>query len=295
MTAERKVETLFFLRASKQAESDRRAAGGNAATGNGREQHGLDRRARPAGEPARAAGKERDGTSRIALPRSLPEQIAEEVGRAIVAGHYEPGQRLIETELAERFGVSRGPVRESLRILERRRLVDLVPRRGAYVRKFSLQSVSDLFNVRIAITSMSIRLMPDPASNAFVETVGRRVVELEALAASNSADPLAFALTMTRAVFGLVRAAGNELAEELMTDLANQTVWTTIWRHALDYTTAERRRETAADMTAVLSAIRSGDLSAAEVKMRDLLEENRDRAVAELSRIRGEIVALHGV
>src|SRR6185295_15358913 len=60
---------------------------------------------------------------------SLPEQIAERVGNAIIRGNYEPGARIQEQALADQFHVSRGPVREALRILERDGLVRIHARR----------------------------------------------------------------------------------------------------------------------------------------------------------------------
>ena len=87
--------------------------------------------------------------------RTLPEQIADELGVALVAGRIPAGQRLLEQELAERFAVSRGPIREALRLLERRGIVTLTPRRGAYARELTMDAIADLFNVRNAISALA--------------------------------------------------------------------------------------------------------------------------------------------
>ena len=92
-------------------------------------------------------------------PRTIPEQVAEELGAEIIAGRRKAGERLVELDLAQDFGVSRGPIREAIRILERRRLVELLPRRGAYVRPLSLKSIADLFNVRTALSTLAVRTM----------------------------------------------------------------------------------------------------------------------------------------
>ena len=97
--------------------------------------------------------------SRSFAPRTIPEQVAEELGAEIVAGRRKAGERLFELELAQCFGSSRGPVREAIRILERRRLIDLLPRRGAYVRPLSLKSIADLFNVRTALSMLAVKTM----------------------------------------------------------------------------------------------------------------------------------------
>jgi DNA-binding GntR family transcriptional regulator len=57
------------------------------------------------------------------LTQSLPEQIAAQLSERIVSGAYTPGQRVMEQAIAEEFDVSRGPVREALRLLEKEGLV----------------------------------------------------------------------------------------------------------------------------------------------------------------------------
>ena len=120
-----------------------------------------------------AAANDGDADGRFS-PRTIPEQLAEELGADIVAGRRKAGERLIELDLAQNFGVSRGPVREALRILERRRMVDLLPRRGAYVRPLSLKSIADLFNVRLALSLLAARTMATAPVESYVETLARR-------------------------------------------------------------------------------------------------------------------------
>src|SRR6187399_161826 len=76
--------------------------------------------------------------------RTIPEQIANHVAVAIVNGEYRDGERIREQELAEMYGVSRGPVREAIRTLETHGLVILYPRRGAYVVGISLDVIVDV-------------------------------------------------------------------------------------------------------------------------------------------------------
>jgi len=70
---------------------------------------------------------------------SLPEQIAEQIGKDILAGRYEPGARIQEVEVANSFNGSRGPVREALRILERDGLIQITARRGAQVTALTIE------------------------------------------------------------------------------------------------------------------------------------------------------------
>jgi DNA-binding GntR family transcriptional regulator len=219
-------------------------------------------------------------------PRTLPDQVADELGAEIVSGRRKAGERLVELDLARDFGVSRGPIREAIRILERRRLVDVFPRRGAYIRPLSLKSVADLFNVRTALSMLAVRTMATSPVESFVDTLARRCDELKAMVELN--DPMAFARTTTRAVKTIARGSGNDLLVELLTDLANQTVWETIWKTPLDYQTRDIRRLSADLMASTLKAIRQRKPNAAVTYLGQLLESDRDRALSTLSRIRGE-------
>jgi DNA-binding GntR family transcriptional regulator len=230
-------------------------------------------------------------TEKRFAPRALPDQVAEELGAEIVAGRRKAGERLIELDLARDFGVSRGPIREAIRILERRRLVEVRPRRGAYVRPLSLKSVTDLFNVRMALSTLAVRTMANQPVESYIETLARRCAELEARIDVD--DPIEFARVMTRAVKTIARGSGNELLVELLTDLANQTVWTTIWKAPLDYLTREIRRTSAELMASTLDAIRRRDPETAVANLGQLLGADRDRALAALSKMRSQTFGLH--
>jgi DNA-binding GntR family transcriptional regulator len=226
-------------------------------------------------------------------PRTLPDQVAEELGAEIVAGRRKAGERLVELDLARDFGVSRGPIREAIRILERRRLVEVRPRRGAYIKPLSLKSVADLFNVRTALSMLAVRTMASSPVESYIETLARRCDELKSLVDIN--EPSTFALTTTRAVKTIAHGSGNELLVELLTDLADQTVWTTIWKTPLDYQTRELRQLGADLMMSTLRAIRQRKPNAAASHLGELLEGDRNRALATLSRLRGEALDLNAL
>ena len=118
----------------------------------------------------------RDDTTTVGRRRvrtlTIPEQIATRVAAAIVNGEYRDGERLREQELAEAYGVSRGPVREALRALERYGLAVLLPRRGAYVVGLSLDVIAEAFNARAALAGIAVRQLTrrgDAAATAEAE------------------------------------------------------------------------------------------------------------------------------
>ena len=85
---------------------------------------------------------------------SLTEQIADHLTRSIVTGALKPCERVQEQQVARALGVSRGSVREALLILERRHLVEIVPRRGAVVSSLGRRQLDDLFDLLEALYTM---------------------------------------------------------------------------------------------------------------------------------------------
>lgn len=75
-----------------------------------------------------------------------------------MAGRYGPGQRLVEAEIARRAGVSRTPVRQALRWLEREGVVEIEKRRGATMRALSAQQIADLYELRAQLEAFACRL-----------------------------------------------------------------------------------------------------------------------------------------
>jgi DNA-binding GntR family transcriptional regulator len=97
-------------------------------------------------------------------PNQVPEQgtladvAARRLAQSIVTGELAQGQKLNEAELAERFGMGRGPLREALRHLEGMRLVKRIPNAGARVVVLDRKTLSDLYAVREVLEGMACRL-----------------------------------------------------------------------------------------------------------------------------------------
>ena len=84
--------------------------------------------------------------------------LCEHLQNGIFVGRFAPGQRLIERDLIEEFGLSRGPVREAFHRLSADGLVDLIPHRGAIVRRLLRQEVQDLFQIRESLEGLAAGL-----------------------------------------------------------------------------------------------------------------------------------------
>jgi DNA-binding GntR family transcriptional regulator len=82
---------------------------------------------------------------------SLARSAADWIAEHIISGEIKPGEKLTETGLAERMGVSRSPVREALQALSREGLIILEPRRGAHVSALNARDVRDLYACRLLL------------------------------------------------------------------------------------------------------------------------------------------------
>lgn len=88
----------------------------------------------------------------------MVERIAATLKEQILEGTLVPGQRLISRDLIEELGISRGPLREAFRRLAADRLVQLIPNRGAIVRRLSRDEIINLFQIREALEGQAARL-----------------------------------------------------------------------------------------------------------------------------------------
>ena len=70
---------------------------------------------------------------KFASPTPLPDLVMQALSEKIITNQLKPGERINEARIAEEFGISRSPVREAIRLLEKNRLVEIVPRKGARV------------------------------------------------------------------------------------------------------------------------------------------------------------------
>lgn len=102
--------------------------------------------------------------------RPLREMVYEELKMQILTGAIIPGTRMMEVELAKEIGVSRTPIREAIRKLEKEGLVTIEPRRGAYASQISTEDMIDILEVRqdmegLAAFFAASRMTPEQLQN----------------------------------------------------------------------------------------------------------------------------------
>jgi DNA-binding GntR family transcriptional regulator len=213
-----------------------------------------------------------------ALTMSLPEQIAAKLSERIVSGGYEPGQRIMEQALAAEFAVSRGPVREALRILERDGLVTILARRGALVTNLEIAEVKEIFDIRAMLNGLRDRLIAEAAEREQVlRLLEPQVAQLTRLArdAKRGHEYVEIVWALNRI---LTQSCPNARLKTILDSLARQTL-----RYSqLGLATPERRRQSVQHWQNLVQAIRKGDGAKAERIARERVTDSRDAAIRAL-------------
>jgi len=112
--------------------------------------------------------------------RSLSHDVRDELERMILAGELEAGERLNEVALASKLGVSRGPIREAARSLERCGLITTVANQGAFVRKLSTEGILELYDLRAMIAGYLCARVAECGSKAQKAELRDYVTKMEA-------------------------------------------------------------------------------------------------------------------
>jgi DNA-binding GntR family transcriptional regulator len=191
----------------------------------------------------------------VAAP--LRKQVIELLRTAIISFEYEPGQRLVERELCERFEVSRTVIREVLRHLEAEGLIDLVPNRGPIVSITSAPEAVALYEVRENLEALAAACCAERASPAqkarlrkslaLVATAYKRGVLIDELAAKDEFYRV------------LCEGAANPVIGSML-----RTVQARVQMlRGLSLKTAGRPAESLAELERVVGAIEKGDRAAA--------------------------------
>lgn len=206
--------------------------------------------------------------------QTLAEQVTAALQRAIVTGEFAPGTKLNEPELAKRFGISRGPLREAISRLEARRLVRVIPNTGARVVALGTAELIALFETREALEGQAARLAAGRMTPAEIRELG---LLLDAHSTQIAADG-GRAYYQDEGDFDfhhrVATGAGNPLLKSILLDDLYQLL--RMYRFRLSI--AEGRAEQALnEHRQILAAIGNRDADLAEMLMRRHVAGGRRR------------------
>jgi len=165
---------------------------------------------------------------------SLPEQIARYLTEKNVRGALEAGDRLVEQSLAEELKVSRGPIREALRILEKSMLLDLTPRHGARVTDLSPAFVDWLYDILTELYALTARKAA--ANRDDKDLAEMRTALIRIRTAVEDREPREYYDAIFEFAAVAMRASRNPLLVRILADLEPST-------RRVQYATLSRRAD----------------------------------------------------
>jgi DNA-binding GntR family transcriptional regulator len=207
-------------------------------------------------------------------PRALPDFVASSLRRAILEGVFQPGERLVERQIAEQFQISKTPVREALQELKRRGLVTSRTHRGTEVRTVDARMVREIYQVRIALEPEAIRhAVPchDDETKAALKTT------LERAADAGRRGDLVELIFINRELHALLlEPCPNQMLKDLIEELSDQVALIAVsgWRTRPSWVDEGEQH------TQIVDAVERGDADDAAALLRLHIEQSLDRVAA---------------
>lgn len=207
--------------------------------------------------------------------RTLRDEVTKELRRRILSGELAQGERLVEDRLAALLGVSRNPVRESIRVLAAEGFVEVVPRIGATVARLSAEEGEELFDVRMAIEGLAARLAARKRSPEAAERLRRVLDAAKEAVADGRLEEVSKLNTAFHLAVG--EAAGNSYLNLMMKPMLQRAQW------VFSQTAAARGPHSWTEHVSLCEAIAAGDE-----------DEAQARAVAHVAAARRSFLAAVG-
>jgi DNA-binding GntR family transcriptional regulator len=154
--------------------------------------------------------------------KPLRELVYEELRMLIMTGQIKPGTRMMEIDLAESMGVSRTPVREAIRQLEKDNLVTIEPRRGAYVSDISAKDMEDMLFVREPLEGLATYLAAQNMTDDGLEELKKVNARYEE--AYNEGETESLIQLDTRFHNLITEGSGNKYLIAILKDLQEQVL-----------------------------------------------------------------------
>lgn len=119
---------------------------------------------------------------------SLTSRVQARIENLIMSGELRGGDRVNEIALSERFGTSRGPIREACRALTQEGLLVAVPNRGVFVRELDLREALEVYDIRSSLDELMGRLIAERVTDVEIDELWRLIDEMDAAAQTKDLD-----------------------------------------------------------------------------------------------------------
>ena len=205
---------------------------------------------------------------------STPTPIYQKLLAAIENGDLRPGDRLLETDLAQRFDVSRKPIREAIRRLETDGLVAHKPRVGAMIRVLAQQEIVELYEMRIVLEATAAQMAAKHASKAEIHTLKTLNVQMMQVAT----DPYKVAMLNRKFHGCILSAARNRFLAQSHNSLSHALVL--LGKTTLE--SSERVKDVVSQHDAIVEALKSVQPETAAKLMRTHMEASLEHRLNAL-------------
>lgn len=206
----------------------------------------------------------------------LREVVCETLRDAVRRGILQPGERLMEIQLAEDLGVSRTPVREAIRKLEMEGYVIMMPRRGTYVADLSIRDINEVFEIRTSLESLASGLAAERINEDELEKLQRLLVEIGAYI--KSGDMESIVRTDTEFHDLLYQASRNTRLAGIISNLREQL--TRFRTTSMSF--PGRLKATLEEHRKIVEAIAQGDEKAARKAAEHHMEKSEQTLLASM-------------
>jgi len=197
-----------------------------------------------------------NGVYRHEVP--LAQIVGDRIRSRILNGKFLPGSRLVERDLAAEFEVSRSPVREALRNLDKEGLVEKLPTRGIIVKALTRREIFEIFDIREALEGMASRAAAQRIADGESSNLRQLIANSRAALEAGDLD------TVRESNWGfhdeIIAFSDNQILQQMLTPLIGRLHW--ILRQVTDFERIE------VDHMRLAAAIESGypDIAAAEAQ-----------------------------
>jgi len=228
--------------------------------------------------------------STVSPSQTLADKVFAQLEEAIIEGKIPAGTRLIETELAEKFGVSRPPVREAIQRLAANGVVRIVPHKCAVVALPDIEEVKEIYIAKKLIEGFSAREAAGRLSRRETTQLKSLIHKMETHIKRQEGDKY---IRVAEQFHDLVnRAAGNKVTYGIYQKLSKQTLW-----HRINFLSFSGRLKCSlSEHKEILDALIQGNQDLAESLMKEHIEyskkillERLNENAKDRSRERGEI------
>jgi len=211
---------------------------------------------------------------RFRRPPTAQEAVLAELRRSIITGDLRPGEQVRQDALADRYGVSRVPLREALKILEGEGQVIYRPHRGYFVAELDVDDLREVYRIRDLLESEAVRTAVPRLTEDDLQRLSDAATDVDR--ADALGDLAAMTAANRRFHFTLIEAAGMPRLARL-----TRILWdaTDAYR-SVYYADTAHRRVVHDEHHAVIKAIRAGETEEAV----RLLRDHREHAVEAVAR-----------